>query len=197
MTILARCINYLAGKPVILDTLRRALEANHRGEKRVIRTELPERFSARILDLGCGTGVFSPLFGPGYVGVDLSPTYISYARKKYPKQFLVADAKELPFANGSFDAVWVNGVLHHFDDGLVRATVSEMRRVLKDSGRAVVMEDVPAHTLVSRLVRSMDLGDHIRTPTAYATLLSERFAISTHYPIRTGVCDYEVFVLQK
>ena len=188
-------IKYLASKPVILDFLRRVLEANHRGEKRVIKEEFPDRLSCAVLDVGSGTGVFSPLFGLGYVGVDIDETYVQYARKKYQRVFLAADARKLPFPDASFDAIWVNGVLHHFDDALARAALFEMRRVLKENGRAVIMEDVPARALIPRLVRSLDLGDYIRTPEAYLSLIREHFTVLKAYPVRTGVCDYEVFVV--
>ena len=192
---LTKFIDYLAQKPVILDFLRRVLENNHQGEKKVITVELPNRESLRVLDLGCGTGVFSPLFGRDYVGVDISKKYIEYARSHYDKKFYVMDAKKLDFPDDYFDIIWVNGVLHHLDDASVRLILREMKRVLKLNGRAVIMEDVPAKKLISKFIRSLDVGDYIRAPQAYKELFSEQFNIKKQYPLRTGVCDYESFVL--
>lgn len=194
MTMLQQYIHYLANKPFILDLLRRILEANHRGEKRVIREEFAGQ-EGIMLDLGCGTGVFSPLFGSGYVGIDISPLYIAYARKKHDKTFQVMSADRLLFPDVHFDSIFVNGVLHHLDDATVRTVVAEMRRVLKPSGQAVVMEDIPAVTFVSKIIRGLDIGDHIRPAESYRRLLAERFTILREYPMRTGVCDYAVFVL--
>ncbi len=50
---------------------------------------------------------------------------------------VAADAERLPFADGSFDRIWGNAVLHHLD--LARA-VREVRRVLAPGGVAVFCE---------------------------------------------------------
>jgi SAM-dependent methyltransferase len=47
------------------------------------------------------------------------------------------DAESLPFDTGQFDLVYSNGVIHHTPN--TRRTVSEMLRVLKPGGRAIVM----------------------------------------------------------
>jgi SAM-dependent methyltransferase len=47
------------------------------------------------------------------------------------------DAERLPFADGTFDIVYSNGVLHHSPHTGV--AIDEMFRVLKPGGRAVVM----------------------------------------------------------
>jgi ubiquinone/menaquinone biosynthesis C-methylase UbiE len=50
--------------------------------------------SHHLLDLGCGNGIFSQELPPAlrYTGVDLSPSLIKLAQKKYPKRtFFVGD----------------------------------------------------------------------------------------------------------
>lgn len=191
-----KIIDLVAQQPAILDWLRSFLENNHRGEREVVARELPERQTQKILDLGCGTGVFSPWFGPEYVGIDLGEKYINFARARFrDKNFQVMDASKLNFPDESFDAIWVNGVLHHLDDNMVLAVAAEMRRVLKLNGRAVVMEDVPAKKIISKFIRGLDAGEHIRPPEQYRQLLAEQFLVNKEYPVRTGVCDYQVFVL--
>jgi ubiquinone/menaquinone biosynthesis C-methylase UbiE len=66
---------------------------------------------ASILDIGCGDGsVLTSLRSEGLivtgVGIDLLPERIAAAPERDPAlEFRVADALELPFADGSFDAV--------------------------------------------------------------------------------------------
>src|SRR5580698_6512294 len=65
--------------------------------------------TARLLDVGCGTGhsrvVYAGAVGT-YLGVDLSPAAIAAAKTAYPDdQWQVADACNLPFADQSFDVV--------------------------------------------------------------------------------------------
>ena len=67
----------------------------------------------------------------GYVGVDINPRYISRARTtKSGYRFEVADAQWCPYADGSFEAVLIGGVIHHLDDASARTVLEETRRVL-------------------------------------------------------------------
>ncbi|MFA6267134.1 MAG: class I SAM-dependent methyltransferase [Pseudolabrys sp.] len=93
--------------------------------------------SARIADLGCGTGVFTGLLhwrGFASCGVDLSPSLIRIAREKYPDiVFLEGDIERLPFADASLDGVLLAGVLHHLPDRA--ACAAEIKRILRPGGR--------------------------------------------------------------
>lgn len=193
----ASFINYLIKKPVLLDFSRRILEGNHRSEKKVIFKELPDRFSKKTLDLGCGTGVFSPFFGPDYIGIDISERYIKYACQKYNKNFLVADARALDFIDQSFDIIFVNGVLHHLDDKTVLEVMKEMNRVLRLNGRALIMENILSGTFSSKLIAKLDAGEYIRIPDDYRKLLTKHFKIANTYSVKMGICDYQVFILNK
>ncbi|MBI2627859.1 MAG: class I SAM-dependent methyltransferase [Candidatus Niyogibacteria bacterium] len=191
-------IQNLTAKPAILDFLRKLLENNHRGEKQVILNELPDRISKKVLDLGCGTGAFSPFFGPDYIGMDISEKYIEYARHKYSdRTFLAGDAQTLDFPASFFDIIFVNGVLHHLDDDTVLKITREINRVLRPEGRALIMENILNETLLSKLIAMLDLGKYIRPSGGYRRLLAEYFNIADTYPIRMGICDYQVFVLTK
>ncbi len=193
---LNKIINYLARKPLVLDFSRRFLEGNHQGERQVMAQELPERQRERVLDLGCGTGVFAPFFGSGYLGVDISPRYIAYARQKYPdRHFQVMDGGRLAITDGTIDAIWVNGVFHHLDDKASQMILREMRRVLKKSGRAVVLENIFNGTWQSKIIAKFDIGEFVRWPSQYRQLWQENFSIQKDYPVRFGICDYQVFVL--
>jgi ubiquinone/menaquinone biosynthesis C-methylase UbiE len=105
----------------------------------------------QVLDVGCGPGrlaiVFAERVGAtGSVnGIDPAAEMIkrasSRARKRgVPVSFQVAYAQDLPFADGTFDAVACTLTLHHVaeDDQLV--AVQEMYRVLKPSGRLLIAE---------------------------------------------------------
>lgn len=198
MKIVQNFVNCLAQNPTLLDILRRLLEGNHNGERKIIIRELPNRLSQKVLDLGCGTGVFSPFFGPNYTGIDISKKYIEHARRKYNnKTFLVADARMLDFPTHSFDVILINGVLHHMDDKTILEILPEMERVLKPDGQVLVMENVPGKALLAKLVTKLDLGEYIRLPNDYSYLLEKHFNINKTYPIKIGICDYQVFCLSS
>lgn len=105
----------------------------------------------RVLDVGCGTGrlaiVFAERVGAtGSVdGIDPAAEMIkragSRARKRgVPVTFQVAYAQDLPFADGSFDAVACTLALHHVAEDDQLTAVQEMYRVLKPSGRLLIAE---------------------------------------------------------
>lgn len=97
---------------------------------------------ARIADLGCGSGVFSNVLrqrGYNCTGVDLSPALIGIARQKYPGiEFIEGDIEQLPFANASFDGVFLAGVVHHFTER--SRCAAEVMRILRPGGKFVAFD---------------------------------------------------------
>src|SRR6185369_16496120 len=82
---------------------------------------------ARVLDVGCGTGddvrAMRAAVGPQgcATGVDLSQQMIDEAllrdrASKLPSRFVVGDARDLPFEDGSFEACRISRVLLHVAD---------------------------------------------------------------------------------
>ena len=99
----------------------------------------------KVLEIGCGMGTDGAQFakaGADYTGVDLTEAAIELARKRFALshlngEFRVSDAENLDFDDESFDLVYSHGVLHHTPD--IAAAVSEIHRVLKPRGQAIVM----------------------------------------------------------
>lgn len=94
------------------------------------------RLEGRVLDLGCGPGVF-----PGAIGVDLAFGHVR------------ADALRLPFADGTFDAVVTSHLIEHVDPV---ACLREIRRVLRNRGRLFV--ETPELIGVGRALRVYGAG---------------------------------------
>ncbi|MCA9880401.1 MAG: methyltransferase domain-containing protein [Thermomicrobiales bacterium] len=105
----------------------------------------------RVLELGCGTGVFLPALATAVrptgqvVGLDHNPGFLEEARQRVAATggsalvtFEEADATRLPFPDASFDAVHVERVLMHLPDP--DAALREVRRVLRPGGRFVAAE---------------------------------------------------------
>lgn len=101
-----------------------------------------------ILEIGSGAGSHSALFakyGALVTAVDLSLDRVRATARKFELLgelakgcvALEADAENLPFEDSSFDIVYSNGVLHHSPD--TERAISEVYRVLKPEGRAIVM----------------------------------------------------------
>lgn len=94
----------------------------------------------RALDVGCGTGHFTIMlaeYGAEVTGCDTSEAMLAHARTKYPAlTWHLADARELPYADASWDLVFSVTMLEFVREP-IRA-LDEMWRVLKPGGRLVV-----------------------------------------------------------
>lgn len=196
-------LDQVSRTPRLWNMLRWIVEAGFQGERAVIARELEPFRDAqrRFLDFGCGTGEFAADFPAAqYVGMDLTRPYIAYAGATRSGSFSVMDGSALGLESASFDAALVLGVIHHLPDQIVRAGVQELHRVLKPGGTLLVMEDVPPPTIWNipgHMMHWLDRGDHIRTDADYRALFTPQFVVERSYHMRSGICDYGVYVLQR
>ena len=95
-----------------------------------------------VLDLGCGPGADSKVLREHtehVIGLDLSASMVRKASTDIADaSFVVADGQALPFADNTFDAVWIRLVLLHTPRPAV--TMREIFRTLKPAGRVVFTE---------------------------------------------------------
>lgn len=92
----------------------------------------------RVLDVGCGVGMYSAAFlrvTPHTFGVEVEFERALEARNR-ATGVSQAVGEHLPFADATFDILFSHEVLEHVDDD--RRCVTEMVRVLRPGGRAVV-----------------------------------------------------------
>ena len=94
-----------------------------------------------ILDVGCGPGIFLPKLKRLYpkahvVGLDLAYLMLkqSQLKQKWRSRFdlVNCDMSKLPFANGSFDLIFSNQVLHWSNP--LHKVLGELNRVLVKDG---------------------------------------------------------------
>ncbi|MCE2488550.1 MAG: class I SAM-dependent methyltransferase [Anaerolineae bacterium] len=104
----------------------------------------------RVLDVGCGRGeILLHCAQPGAFacGVDYAPAALRLAQQvvtsldpQTPGRIALgqANARQLPFANASFDRVMLFDVVEHLHPWELQAALLEVRRVLKPDGRLIV-----------------------------------------------------------
>jgi len=118
----------------------------------------------RGLDVGCGTGVLAQrLAGAGYAmsGLDPSEGMLEVLARRAPDVHAVrGSGTELPFEDSSFDLVLTVAALHHIaEPEAIRATLAEMVRVLRPSGRIVVWDHNPRNPYWKRLMARVPQDD--------------------------------------
>ena len=95
-----------------------------------------------ILDVGCGTGIFTQdviSAGSHVVGLDFSLPMLQRADRKfrgYPFNMVQGNMRDLPFGDNRFNKVVSITAIEFIEDG--RSAVSELFRVTKTGGTVVV-----------------------------------------------------------
>ncbi len=94
---------------------------------------------SEVLDVGCGNGFIahhlSAMLGTSVIGIDVMDS------TQAPIDYRRYDGAQFPNADNSVDAVLLCYVLHHAQD--LHAVLSEVKRVLRPGGLAVIYEDIP------------------------------------------------------
>jgi demethylmenaquinone methyltransferase/2-methoxy-6-polyprenyl-1,4-benzoquinol methylase len=137
------------------DILNHVLSLNvDRGWRRALvdMSEVPE--GGGVLDVATGTGDVAIEFAKrtgarAIMGLDRSSGMLAVARDKLRRlrfdgrvEIIEADALDIPFVDGWFDAVTIAFGLRNLPD--YSAGVREMARVLKPGGRLLVLEFFPS-----------------------------------------------------
>ncbi len=139
-----------------------------------------------FLDLGCGIGRHSILFGKNGFNVncfDISEDAIMKTREWAESEdmnhftYQIGDMLELPYADTSMDCILCRNVISHSDTEGVKKVISEIRRVLRPQGECYLtlgsketwgfkQTDWPLIDENTRL--RMEEGPEWRTPHFYA-----------------------------
>jgi SAM-dependent methyltransferase len=113
--------------------------------ERILKTDLFDEFTA--------AGVYPALrrHAREVTGIDVSPRVVEGALARHAGlEAVAADVRHMPFADASFDAVFSNSTLDHFDDASeVAAALRQIRRVMVSGGRLVITLDNPWNPLLA------------------------------------------------
>ena len=132
----------------------------------------------RVLDVGCGPGTNSRHFsGTDYLGLDINPDYIAYARRRYRGRFEVADVTRYVAPPGAgFDCILVNSLLHHVDTPGTRRILSHLATLLTDDGHVHILDLImPRQFGPARTLARWDRGDYPRPLEEWRALFAEAF----------------------
>ena len=132
----------------------------------------------RVLDLGCGAGGFSTVVPGDYVGIDLNPNYIAFARRRFGNARRRFELCQLADLDGreTFDKAIMASVLHHVSDTEAAAVLALLARIVRT--RLVVMDlDPDSANRFQAFLIANDRGRFVRSTAAQRTLLARHFDV--------------------
>jgi len=114
--------------------------------RRQVLRYLPDVPAARVLEVGVGDGENLPRLPGGWevYGVDVARNRLRACVGRFPAmsgRLALAEAERLPFADGTFDAVFTVGGINYFRDPA--AALREMRRVARPGAVLVAADELP------------------------------------------------------
>jgi SAM-dependent methyltransferase len=182
-----RIVNYYTDEYVEADRLR----ASAVGRLELLRTQellrrhLPEAGSA-VADIGGGTGAHAAWLvadGHDVVLVDLVPAHVEAVRRQLPGlRAEVADARELPLADGCVDAALLLGPLYHLQEPADRL------RALQEAVRVTRSGGVVAVAAIGRYAPLLDLAVQRKLSPEVLGMVRGQMATGRHDP-RVGFTD--------
>jgi len=150
------------------------------------------RGTKRILDVGIGAGDLTRRLCDYTTGQVVGLDVCDLRRKENladaPFEFVLGDARSLPFPSESFDCVTLIVMLHHVDDPA--QALREATRVLQPGGRLIIVEDLiderrtlrSLFTLIHDSVVNLEFFDHPHTNRSLSDwhiLIRSSFAVQT------------------
>jgi len=117
------------------------------------------RIGGRVLEVGVGTGISLPLYGPGarVLGTDISEAMLAKAQHRVAKLGLknveglaVMDAEKLEFPDNCFDVVMAQYVVTAVPNP--EAALDEFARVLRPGGEMILLSRVSADAGLRRFI---------------------------------------------
>ena len=104
-----------------------------------INDQLKKQGANRVLELACGPGrLTAEVHGIDFgLAIDASPAMLETAQRRTRDpawSFMRTDAFNLPFHDGSFDAVYTLRFIRHFQDDDRKRLYAELQRILRPGG---------------------------------------------------------------
>lgn len=135
----------------------------------------------RVLDIGCGPAyLLDYLPAVLYVGFDIHPRYLAYARRRYGSRanFVLGaydDGQRRLYS--PFDGVLILGVLHHLSDVEATKLLAIVAKSLSPGGRVITLDPcfTPHQSRMARFLAANDRGAYVRDAEGYQQLARRAF----------------------
>jgi SAM-dependent methyltransferase len=162
--------------PLVYQTYQRLVGIDIAFKKYINEIIKPEG-NCRILDIGCGEGYILNFLPENvtYVGYDMSPSYINYAKEKFGNRgmFINERVSEMTMdSHSSFDIVLATGLLHHLSDEEGEELFRIGTACLRPGGLMYTYDNAffTGQSMLARYISSKDRGQHVRYPEQYRAI---------------------------
>jgi ubiquinone/menaquinone biosynthesis C-methylase UbiE len=157
----------------------------------------------KVLDVACGTGVLARCawdrVRPGgfVTGIDRNDGMLTVARRKAPAiEWRSARAEQLPFDDGTFDAVVSQFGLMFFEDQV--QALAEMARVLRPAGRMAVavwasLDRSPGYDALTALIERL-FGARVASALQAPFVLGDTATLARSFA-RAGIAEAKIATL--
>jgi SAM-dependent methyltransferase len=146
----------------------------------------------RVLDFGCGTGLFAPVFrglGLDYFGYDINMDSLAFARLLYRDCLFTSDKDALP-SLGPFDLLLANCCFHHIPNDILLGILEQMASLLGPAGKFVFIDILRIPNDPSAFHRGfmkLEQGEYVRIEEEYIALLTKQFSIQKKLTFRSNM----------
>jgi cyclopropane fatty-acyl-phospholipid synthase-like methyltransferase len=170
---------------LINDLGQRAVTLNKWEQRRRLRRRLRALAlprGSKVLDFGCGTGLFTRTFanaGLAYLGYDIDDRLVSFARRVRPGHAYASTREEVA-RHAPFDLIVANCCFHHIADEELGEELEWVKTILADTGTFLLI-DIAAQpedrSLVRRAFRTVERGDFLRRHHEYVAVVAGHLAV--------------------
>lgn len=140
-----------------------------------------------VIDVGCGTGralrALRQAVGPdgSVIAADLTPAMLAEARPQSAAAraaLILADARRLPFADASADALFAAGLVNHLPD--TEAGLTELARITRPGGLLVLFHPSGRAALAARHGRTLSGDEPLAAGPLHRLTAATGWRLSTY-----------------
>lgn len=172
----------LLGNPFFYNSIRKIIAGDQEKTKAFVKKWLKRSRVRSIVDVGCGTGdFFDRNMDVPYMGIDINPQYISFAKKKYKTNrqalFLCVNLLSSGYLKGKqYDGVIFVSMMHHFSDEDIDKIFN---RIKKFKPKVIVIADIIPDPpgVFRKIIVKLDRGSYIRSPEEKLLMLKQYFRV--------------------